>query len=320
MDEKSAESGRPGTSPAPDDAMTSPLRRRPSGLGRGLNALLGEAVREAPTSVQPNGRVGIEWIATGRIHPHPEQPRRHFDDDALDELAASIRQRGLIQPVIVRVDRTTGGFQLVAGERRWRAAQRAQLHEIPAIVRDFTDAETLEVALVENIQREDLNAIEEARAYQKLASEFGHGQDALARLVGKSRSHVANLVRLLELPDAVQQAVVDGRLTMGHARALVNAPNAARLAERVAAQGLSVRQTERLAKEVRQRPEGATARSAASNANDPDIAAVEEHLSDLMGLRIRISHGPGPAGVITLNYNSLDQLDMICQRLSGERI
>ena len=222
------------------------VAKRPHGLGRGLSALLGDVNREEPVAPQaPSASTkAIQSIEVALIQPHPEQPRRHFDEGALAELADSIGKRGVIQPIIVRPH--GGGFQIVAGERRWRAAQRAQLHRIPAIVRDFDEAETLEIALVENIQREDLNPIEEAEAYRKLIADFHHSQEALGRIVGKSRSHIANLIRLLDLPASVQQQVVEQKLSMGHARALIGAPDCETLAKTVEAKGLSVRDTEDL--------------------------------------------------------------------------
>ncbi|RYF04663.1 MAG: ParB/RepB/Spo0J family partition protein, partial [Oxalobacteraceae bacterium] len=193
--------------------------------------------------------VGVRTLPVGSLSPHPGQPRRRFDEAALDELATSIAARGLIQPIVVRPHGKD--YQIVAGERRWRAAQRARLHEVPVIVRDFNDAETLEIALVENIQRQDLNAIEEAEAYQRLIGDYGHTQDALAKLVHKSRSHVANLLRLLELPSSIQARLADGALSMGHARALIGARDAESLAEQVIVRGLSVRETEKLAREAK---------------------------------------------------------------------
>ncbi|MDB5685327.1 MAG: parB-like partition protein [Sphingomonas bacterium] len=296
------------------DEPTPLARRRPSGLGRGLSALMGEVQREQPIS--GNGASpGVQIVAVASIHPHPGQPRRHFDDAALEELASSIKGRGLIQPIVVRPHE--GSYQIVAGERRWRAAQRAQLHEIPVIIRDFSEGETLEVALLENIQREELNAIEEADAYRRLMEEYGHTQEVLGRLVHKSRSHVANLLRLLDLPPSVRDAVADKRLSMGHARALITAPDPAALALEVIERGLSVRDTEKLArgaKPASQRRERIEVKGAES-----DIAALERQLSDLIGLRVKIAHGPA-GGSVTLAYSSLDQLDMICQRLSGEPI
>lgn len=296
--------------------MNEPVRKRPTGLGRGLSALLGDAVREEPVTPNAERSRGVQMVDVAELEPHPEQPRRYFDEGALDELARSIEARGLIQPIVVRPHGR--GYQIVAGERRWRAAQRARLHQVPVIVREFNEAETLELALVENIQREDLNAIEEAEAYKKLIDRFGHSQDALGRIVHKSRSHIANLLRLLELPSAVRDAVADGRLSMGHARALITARDPETLARAVIDKGLSVRETERLAREAK--TGGArSATAGAGAAPDADIAALERQLGDILGLKVKISHS-GVSGTVTLGYSSLDQLDLICQRLSGERI
>ena len=288
-------------------------RKRPSGLGRGLSSLLGEAAQETPVS-GTGGRGDIRMIPVASIEPHPDQPRRTFNDESIGELAASIAARGVIQPIIVRPHGHR--FQIVAGERRWRASQKARLHEIPAIVRDFDEAETLEIALLENIQREDLNAIEEAQAYRRLVDDYDHTQDALARIVHKSRSHVANLLRLLDLPQKVQDMVGSGELTMGHARALVTATDPVGLADEVIRRGLSVRETEKLAREgkpTRQRPLPIEYKGAGA-----DIAALERQLGDMLGLKVGIKHSP-KGGAVTLSYSSLDQLDMICQRLSGEK-
>jgi ParB family chromosome partitioning protein len=290
-------------------------RPRVTGLGRGLNALLGEIAREAPIDGETASAPGMRLLPVGSLTPHPDQPRRRFDDAQLDELAASIAARGLIQPIVVRPH--GHGYQIIAGERRWRAAQRARLHEVPVVVRDFDEAETLEIALVENIQRQDLNAIEEAQAYQRLAKEYGHTQEALAAIVHKSRSHVANLLRLLDLPDTVQARVAEGSLSMGHARALLGARDVESLAEQVIARGLSVRDTERLAREAKAtRSDGRPRERAAPNA---DTAALERQLADLLGVVVRIAHGPS-GGSLTLSYSTLDQLDMLCQRLTGETI
>ncbi len=299
------------------------VAKRPHGLGRGLSALLGEVSREEPVAslvsdLPANGKA-VQSIEVALIHPHPEQPRRHFDEGALQELADSIAKRGVIQPIIVRPH--GGGFQIVAGERRWRAAQRAQMHRIPAIVRDFDEQETLEIALIENIQREDLNPIEEAEAYRKLIADFNHSQEALGRIVGKSRSHVANLMRLLELPRSVQQQVIEQKLSMGHARALIGAPECEKLARQVEDKGLSVRDTEQLVRRVRTGQDAAVQRKSRQTdaIRDPDILALEEHLADILGLKVEI-RDDGGSGVLSLRYSTLDQLDMLCQRLSGERI
>lgn len=299
---------------APGDATSASRVKPRSGLGRGLNALLGDMAREEPVGGNEPVAPGLRTLPVGSLTPHPGQPRRHFEEAALEELATSIAARGLIQPIVVRPHGK--GYQIVAGERRWRAAQRARLHEVPVIVREFNDAETLEVALVENIQRQDLNAIEEAEAYHRLIEDYGHTQEALGKLVHKSRSHIANLLRLLDLPPAVQERVVGGELTMGHARALIGAPDVEGLVDQVVAKGLSVRETERLARAAKPEPR---ARSGGDGGRDADLAALEHQLGDLLGLTVRIAHGP-KGGTLTLNYATLDQLDMICQRLSGESL
>ena len=309
-----------------DNKAVLPARKRPSGLGRGLNALLGEAVREEPLVSQSGTQnSGLKTLALSEIRPHPGQPRRFFDEDALNELAQSIKQRGVIQPVIVRPRKNSSGYELVAGERRWRAAQRARLHNIPAIISDLSDEDTMALALIENIQREDLNAVEEAQAYQRLVDEQGYSQNQIAEMVDKSRSHVANLMRLLVLPNAVLQLVAENKLSMGHARALINADNAIDIAKDVVAKGLSVRQVEKF---IRQSKSGADAgarstRSGGANgrADDSDIAAVERHLEDLLGLKVQITSDADPkSGSVSIRYASLDQLDLICQRLSGDII
>jgi ParB family chromosome partitioning protein len=295
-----------------------PIRKPRPGLGRGLNALMGDSLREAPA---PDGSGaeggGVRMMSVSALTPHPDQPRRRFDEDALEDLARSIAERGVLLPLLVRPHGKD--YQIVAGERRWRAAQRARLHEVPVIVREITDAEAMELALVENIQREDLNAIEEAEAYRRLIDQFGHTQDALARLVHKSRSHISNLLRLLDLPAPVRELMIDGKLEMGHARALIGAPDPHALALRVVEGGLSVREVERLAREAKPNAKGRGASSGAAPSRNADIEALERQLGDLLGLHIRIAHTE-KGGTLTLGYSTLDQLDMICQRLSGERI
>ncbi|MHA6721607.1 ParB/RepB/Spo0J family partition protein [Sphingomonas sp. RS2018] len=294
------------------------LRKSRPGLGRGLSALLGDAVSEAPTGSPEQAPAGLRMLPVSAMAPHPDQPRRHFDEEALDELARSIAQRGVIQPIVVRPNGHE--YQIVAGERRWRAAQRAHLHEVPVVVRELSDAETMEIALVENIQRADLNAIEEAEAYARLIGQFGHTQEALGRIVNKSRSHVSNLLRLLDLPAPVRALLVEGAIEMGHARALIGAPDAERIARRAVDESLSVRDVERLAREAkpatRKKSAGAERDTATPNA---DIAALERQLGDLLGLRVKIAHSE-KGGTLSLAYSTLDQLDMVCQRLSGEGI
>jgi len=308
---------------------SSPARKRPSGLGRGLNALFGDVAVEAPVLATPGGAAkvapasgdSVQHVGVGSIRPLPGQPRRHFDENAIAELADSIGLRGLLQPIIVRRSPDGDGYQLVAGERRWRAAQRAGLHHIPALVRELDDAATYEIALVENIQRQDLNAIEEAGAYRRLIDDFGHNQEALAKLVGKSRSHVANLMRLLDLPAGVQALVGDGSLAMGHARALIGADDAEAIARRVVKDGLSVRAVEALVRTDKGGGRKASLEYKSMDGNrDPDIVAVERHLSELLGIGVAIQYAGEGKGALTLKFASLDQLDMICQRLSGESI
>lgn len=305
--------------PSSASATAAPsMRKQRPGLGRGLNALLGDAGREEP--VRPGGEPssGVRMLPVSSLAPHPQQPRRYFDEDALDELAKSIATRGLIQPIVVRPHGKD--YQIVAGERRWRAAQRARLHEVPVIVRDLSEAETLEIAIIENIQREDLNAIEEAEAYAKLIDEFGHTQEALARIVHKSRSHIANLLRLLDLPPSVRERVVQGALTMGHARALIGAPDPEKLARIVIERDLSVRETEQLARQAKPRARRDDRRTSGGAIEaDADITALERQLGDVLGLNVRITFSD-KGGSLTLSYSTLDQLDMVCQRLTGEKI
>jgi len=290
--------------------MSEPKR----GLGRGLSSLLGEAAREAPIAADAARAAGVQTLPVGQIVPNPDQPRRHFDEDALDELAASLEASGLIQPIVVRPK--GGSYEIVAGERRWRAAQRAQLHDVPVIVRELSDAATIELAIVENVQRQDLNAIEEAEAYQRLIAEYGHTQEALGRIVGKSRSHVANLLRLLDLPPSVRLALTEGKLSMGHARAILTAADPEGLAREAIARGLSVRETEELARGPKPKRER---RQIEYKGAEADIWQLQRQLADQLGLKVAIQHGP-KGGTVTIAYATLDQLDMVCQRLSGEGI
>lgn len=303
-------------------------RRR---LGRGLGALLGEVRREEPLvarSLDEEGGTdrrqavrrtdGLASLSVAAIEPHPEQPRRHFDPGALEELAASISERGVIQPVIVR-PLAGGRYQIVAGERRWRAAQKAQLHEIPALIRDLDERDVTALALIENIQREDLNPVEEARAYKRLAQLEDLPQLEIAKLVGKSRSHVANFIRLLSLPDSVLEHLEAGRLDMGHARALVGREDAAELAQQAVERRLTVREVEKLARRTSGKSAGRReARSARDPGGDADIIAVQNHLEEFLGLPVRIAADTDPrSGAVTIRYRTLDQLDLICQRLTG---
>jgi ParB family chromosome partitioning protein len=283
----------------------------------GLSALLGEAARApAAEGQQGEGRGGVREVEVARIRPNPEQPRTQFDEESLEELAQSIRERGVLQPILLRGD--GDGFMIVAGERRWRAAQRAQLHAIPAIIRDIDESTIAELALIENIQREDLNPLEEAEGFRQLIRRHGHTQDGVARLVHKSRSHVANLLRLLDLPEFVRQSLLQGDISMGHARAVATASDPEALTREVIRKGLSVRQAEEQARRAKQ-PAGSRAPRNPAKAVDADLQSLERQLGDILGLKVQVSH-KGQGGAVTLHYSSLDQLDMICQRLSGEPI
>jgi ParB family transcriptional regulator, chromosome partitioning protein len=297
--------------------------RPAKGLGMGLQALLGEAARPAPSAGEASAlRGGVREIDIARIRPNPDQPRVQFDEAPLDELAQSIRERGVLQPILLRPQ--GDDFQIIAGERRWRAAQRAQLHTIPAIVREIDESTTAEVALIENIQRQDLNPLEEAEGYRQLIHRHGHTQDNVGRIVHKSRSHVANLLRLLDLPQFVRESLARGDISMGHARAVATADDPDELTRQIVARDLSVRQAEEWVRREKSR-RGASIDIARASARNPakaanaDLDALERQLCDILGLKVQVGH-KGQGGTVTLHYSSLDQLDMICQRLSGEPI
>lgn len=292
--------------------MTERKDRR--GLGRGLSALMAD-IRPPEESRDAGPRRPDLTVPIERLAPNPDQPRRHFAPEALDELAASIRARGVIQPLLVRPQPAQDGhYQIVAGERRWRAAQLAQLHELPVVIRDFTDTEVLEIAIIENIQRADLNPLEEALGYRQLMDRFGHTQERLAESLGKSRSHIANLLRLLQLPEEVLSHVREGRLTAGHARALVGHPEAAALAQKIVAGGLSVRAAETLARKV-----DASGRQRRPRSKDADTRVLEDDLSASLGMPVVIDHRAGGEGRVSIQYKSVDQLDQLCQVLSALR-
>lgn len=281
------------------------------GLGRGLSALMADIGPLDPA----RPRRSDQTLPIDKIHPNPDQPRRTFAAEPLEELSRSIREKGVIQPLIVRPDpNRPGSYQIVAGERRWRASQAAQLHEVPVIIRDFNDTEVLEVAIIENIQRADLNPLEEAQGYRTLMDRFGHTQEKLAQALSKSRSHVANLLRLLTLPDDVQGMLRDGRLTAGHARALVTADNPVQLAQQVTAKSLSVRDTEDLVRRSKDKP---AARRPRDSQKDADTVALERDLSATLGMAVRIDHHGHDGGIMSIRYRDLDQLDRICQALGG---
>lgn len=279
-------------------------------LGRGLAALIGEMDKPPETarpSVPSDGRVPIE-----KISRNPRNPRRNFAEGDLADLALSIREHGLVQPVVVRPAATAGTYELIAGERRWRAAQRAGLAEIPVIIRDVDDRVALELAIVENVQRADLNPVEEALGYQQLIENYNYSQADLGQVIGKSRSHVANTLRLLKLPEAVRDMLADGHLSAGHARTLVTAAEPAKLAKRIIEGGLSVRQAEALA----QVPQGGDERKhpAVRPEKDADTRALEKLLSDVTGLKVAISHRD-MGGELRISYRTLEQLDELCRRL-----
>lgn len=292
---------------------------RKRGLGRGLSALMSDvAETEKTTSAGPSAAERL--IPIEQIAPNPDQPRKRFAEGDLDDLAASIREKGVIQPLIVRAvgdDR----YEIVAGERRWRASQMAKLHELPVVVRDFTDVEVLEVAIIENIQRADLNPIEEAAGYRQLMDRFGHTQEKMAEALGKSRSHIANLLRLLNLPEAVLELVRKGALSSGHARALIPADDPLKLAQMIVKGGLSVRAAEALVKKQTTGAENTFATpetKPTKEAKDADTKALEGDLSATLGMKVVLSHKPGQeSGQMTLHYTSLDDLDELCRILSG---
>ncbi|MEL7090500.1 MAG: ParB/RepB/Spo0J family partition protein [Pseudomonadota bacterium] len=284
------------------------------GLGRGLSALMADVPEQGPQAAP--GRAD-QTIPIEKIRPNPDQPRKRFEAEPLDDLVASIKEKGVLQPLIVRP--VGAEFEIVAGERRWRAAQQAKLHELPVIVRDFTDTEVLEVAIIENIQRADLNPIEEAAGYKQLMDRFGHTQEKMAEALGKSRSHIANLLRLLQLPSLVQNYVLDGQLSAGHARALITSDDPEGLAWQVVSKGLSVRATEALVKKAAAGDENIfKAPSKPKAEKDADTRALENDLSAATGVKVVLNHkGDGEAGEMVLRYTSLDELDELCRKLSA---
>jgi ParB family transcriptional regulator, chromosome partitioning protein len=289
---------------------------RKRGLGRGLSALMSD-VAETEAVVSAGPAAAERQIPIERISPNPDQPRKRFEDHDLDDLTASIKEKGVIQPLIVRKV-GEDQYEIVAGERRWRAAQRAQLHALPVVVREFSDVEVLEVAIIENIQRADLNPVEEAAGYRQLMDRFGHTQEKMAEALGKSRSHIANLLRLLNLPEQVLEMVRSGELSAGHARALIPADDPLKLAQQIVKGGLSVRAAEALVKKERPDERGAAPRQRKPVEKDADTKALEADLSAALGMKVVITHKPGEeSGQMTLSYQSLDDLDELCRKLSG---
>lgn len=284
------------------------------GLGRGLSALMADLTPEDANPASTGAtRPREQRLPVEKLVPNPDQPRRAFDETALAELAASIKEKGIIQPLIVRAKGDL--YEIIAGERRWRAAQRAQLHEVPVIIRDFSDTEVLEIAIIENIQRADLNPVEEAQGYRQLIERFGHTQDKLAEAMGKSRSHIANLMRLLNLPEDVQALLRDGKLSMGHARALITADLPSTLARRVVAEGLSVRQTEALVKKPAEEAKRAARKQL--RAKDPDLQALENDLSAALKMRVDLTYFGGGKGQVVIKYHSMEEMDRLCKILGN---
>ena len=284
------------------------------GLGRGLSALMSDVHQPATENTDARATPDLV-VPIEQVHPNPDQPRRTFDEQALQDLAASIAEKGVIQPLIVRpLPGQTDAYQIVAGERRWRASQIAQKHEIPVLVRDFNDTEVLEIAIIENIQRADLNPVDEATGYRQLMDRFGHTQDQLATALGKSRSHIANQMRLLNLPPEVLTWLGEGKLTSGHARTLIGHERATDLARQIISKGLSVRAAEQLVKTPK--TSGGGTRSKPSK--DPDTVALEQELSAATGMKVAIDHTAGQeGGKVTIRYTDLGQLDDLMRKLGG---
>ncbi len=285
------------------------------GLGRGLSALMADVTEGQKSDISDTSKQGDRLVPTENIFPNPNQPRRDFTTEQLEDLASSIREKGIIQPLIVRkIDHNK--YEIVAGERRWRASQMAQLHELPIIIRDYDDTEVLEVAIIENIQRADLNPVEEAMGYRQLMDRFGHTQERLSEVLGKSRSHIANLMRLLQLPGDVQEMLKKGTLTTGHARALITSKDASQLAQKIAKGGLSVRQTEGLVRKSNNLNRHSQKQEKRLQ-KDADTLALEGDLSANLGMRVSVDHKVGSEnGVLTIKYSNLDELDKLCGLLT----
>jgi ParB family chromosome partitioning protein len=292
-------------------AMAEEARSR---LGRGLASLIGDVGNESSAEQRPQGQRRVPTVA---LRPNARNPRRVFANAELDELATSLRERGIIQPIVVRPVRgVADSFEIIAGERRWRAAQRAGLHEVPVVVIEATDVEALQLAIIENVQRADLNPLEEAEGYRALIRDFSYSQDDVARTVGKSRSHVANLLRLQTLPDRVRDHILSGRLSAGHARALVGHHDAERLADEIVANGFNVRQVEEIARQHSNRTGKGSGKSAKKSPDkSTDTLALEKQLSNALGLVVSIDHR-GEGGVLSIRYRNLEQLDDLTERLS----
>ena len=295
--------------------MATPPKSR--GLGRGLSALMADVAADQPDTTTSTPRRADLMVPVERIRPNPDQPRRTFDQDALSDLADSIREKGVIQPLIVRVaPEDPDLYEIVAGERRWRASQMAQLHTLPVLVREFNDTEVLEIAIIENIQRADLNPVDEAAGYRQLMEKFGHTQEQLATALGKSRSHIANQMRLLQLPPEVLEQLSDGKLSAGHARTLIGHPEAKSLAQQIIARQMSVREAERL---TRKPASAGRVGKARTREKDPDTIMLERELSAALGMGVTIDHAAGQeGGKLTIAYKTLAQLDDLMRQLTGD--
>jgi len=281
----------------------------PRGLGRGLSALLGEGEPEPPPPPsEADGGTKSRNLPVAFLKPNRFQPRRFFDANELKELADSIKEKGVLQPILVRPTDNREVFEIVAGERRWRAAQLAKLHEVPVIIRPFSDGESLEIAIIENVQRAGLNAIEEAFGYQELINKFTYTQEQLSDVIGKSRSHIANMLRLLKLPESIREMITDGRLSAGHARTLVGVPNPEQMAKEILSGGLNVRQAEKKAAAPKAPPKKATTK-------DADTKALESSVSNSLGMNVEIEN-KGERGIVKIHYKNLEQLDEIVRRLN----
>lgn len=290
-------------------AADSRTRTQSRGLGRGLSALLGEE-KDSPAS--RNDSVRTRMVPVAFLKPNPLQPRRSFDEEELASLADSIAEKGVLQPILVRPSGRHDSYEIIAGERRWRAAQRAKLHDVPVVVREFSDSESLEIAIIENVQRSNLNPVEEAAGYQELIDRFSYTQEQLARVIGKSRSHIANLLRLLKLSPRIQSLLSEGKISAGHARMLVTAKDPEALADQIIAQGLNVREVEKKAKLAREQKPGG------GRPKDTDTKALEHSLSNLLGLTVSIEHYGQKGGTLTIHYRSLEQLDQVIRLLQRD--
>lgn len=290
----------------------------PSRLGRGLAALIGEDTAFALGDKEAPAPKGVREVPIEYLRANPFQPRHTFRPEDLEDLANSIREKGILQPIVVRpVAGAANSFEIVAGERRWRAAQAAQLHQVPVIVKELSDAESLEIAIIENVQRADLNAVEEAAGYERLMQQFEYTQDKLSKLIGKSRSHVANTLRLLALPEGVRGLIEEGRLTAGQARPLIGHDDAEKFAREIVAKGLSAREAEALTRKPDPSVSSTRPKSLPKAEKDADTLALEKNISDQLGLKVEIAYTGDKGGEVRIAYKTLEQLDEICRRLAG---